>query len=201
MASVFPSSRRKPGSIDPQTSSGEMDPGFRRGDIKSMVLLGVIIGAHGIKGEVKLRSFTAYPRAIADYNPLETTDGDRLEIERLRPAKEDFIAILRGVRDRNRAEALRGAELFVPHERLPGLQVGEVYLADLIGMTVMSRGEKLGKVIATQNYGAGDLVEVKIPGRKETVLIPFAAGFVVDTDTEDATIEVDLPDGYLDEAG
>ena len=77
---------------------------------RDMVLVGAITGAHGIRGEVKLRSFTADPAAIASYSPLETAAGRKIEIAKVRPNKEGFIAILKGVTDRNAAEALRGTE-------------------------------------------------------------------------------------------
>ena len=96
-----------------------MDSGFRRSDGKEKVLVGLITGAHGIKGEVKLRSFTAEPKAIATYSPLQTAAGNAITVAKLRPQKDGFIASLKGVTDRNAAEALRGTGLFVPRERLP----------------------------------------------------------------------------------
>ena len=161
-----------------------------------LVLVGVIAGAHGIRGEVKLRSFTADPQAIATY-PLETADGRRIEVVKLRPQKDGFIAILKGVTDRNAAEALRGVELFVPRSGLPEPQDGEVYIHDLIGLSVfLVDGARLGDVVGIENYGAGDLIEVKIEGRSETVLIPFADAFVVAADAQ--KVVVDLPAGFLD---
>ncbi len=163
------------------------------------VSVGVITGAHGVRGEVKLRSFTAHPAAIANYGPLATATGERLEIVKLRPQKDGFIAVLEGVTDRDRAEALKGTELFVARERLPQPEKGEVYLRDLIGLAVVNGGARLGEVVAVQNYGAGDLLDVKVDGRKDSVLIPFAKGFVAKTDIAGGKIVVDLPDGFLDE--
>ncbi|MBC8036749.1 MAG: 16S rRNA processing protein RimM [Rhizobiales bacterium] len=163
-----------------------------------LVSVGVITGAHGVKGEVKLRSFTASPEAIATY-ALETGSGERIEIVKLRPRTDGFIAVLKNVMDRDAAEALKGTELFVPRERLAAPEAGEVYLRDLIGLDVWHGDKKLGNVLAVPNYGAGDLLEVKIEGRKDTVLIPFSERFVVSTDLEGGKIVVDLPDGFLDE--
>jgi 16S rRNA processing protein RimM len=161
------------------------------------VLVGVIVGAHGIRGEVKLKSFTADPQAIAAYSPLTTADGRALAIKKLRAQKDGFIAIFDGVTDRNAAEALKGAELFVARDRLPAPAEGEVYLHDLIGRAVQLKdGTPLGEVVGLENYGASDLVAVKIPGRKDTVLIPFADHFVVSVD--DGVLRVDLPEDYLD---
>ncbi|MCA3562697.1 MAG: 16S rRNA processing protein RimM [Aestuariivirga sp.] len=164
---------------------------------RGMVLVGAITAAHGIRGEVRLRSFTADPAAIASYSPLETASGRKIEIAKLRARKEGFIAILKGVAGRNAAEALRGTELFVPRERLPETGDGEVYVHDLIGMPVhLADGALLGEIVDVADYGAGDLIDVKVEGRNGTVLIPFADQYVLET-AEDRIV-VDLPEGYLD---
>ena len=164
---------------------------------RDMVLVGAITGAHGIRGEVKLRSFTADPAAIASYSPLETAKGTKVEIAKLRPQKDGFIAILRGVADRNAAEALRGTELFVPRERLPEPEDDEVYVHDLIGLAVhLADGSRLGEIVDVVDYGAGDLIDVRIDGRRDTVLIPFADQYVLAT--EEDRIVVDLPEGFLE---
>ena len=162
-----------------------------------MVLVGAITGAHGIRGEVKLKSFTAEPAAIASYSPLETATGQKLEIARLRAQKDGFIAILKGVTDRNAAEALKGAELFVARDRLPEPEDDEVYVHDLIGLPVrLADGTLLGEIVDVADYGAGDLIDVKVMNRKDTVLIPFASNYVLEADGE--KVVVDLPEGYLD---
>ena len=164
---------------------------------RDMVLVGAITGAHGIRGEVKLRSFTADPSAIASYSPLETATGRKIEITRVRPNKEGFIAILKGVTDRNAAEALRGTELFVPRERLPEPEDDEVYVHDLIGVPVhLADGSLLGEIVDVADYGAGDLIDVKVEGRKGTVLIPYADQDVLAAGEE--KVVVDLPEGFLD---
>lgn len=167
---------------------------------RDMVLVGAITGAHGIRGEVKLRSFTADPGAIAAYSPLETAKGAKIEIARLRPQKDGFIAILKGITDRNAAEALRGTELFVPRERLPEPEEDEVYIHDLIGLRVhLADGSLLGEIVDVADYGAGDLIDVKVEGRQDTVLIPFADAYVLEANAE--KVVVDLPEGYLDVDG
>ncbi len=164
---------------------------------RDLVLVGVITAAHGIRGEVKLKSFTADPKAIASYSPLETARGQKLEIAKLRLQKDGFIAILKGITDRNAAEALRGTELFVARDRLPVTEDDEVYIHDLIGLPVhLSDGSRLGEIVDVVDYGAGDLIDVRIEGRKDTVLIPFANSYVLGADGE--KIVVDLPEGYLD---
>ena len=167
---------------------------------RDMVLVGHISGAHGIKGEVKLKSFTADPEAIATYGPLHTAAGGRIEILRLRAQKDGFIAALKGVGDRNAAEALKSSELFVARDALPDLGEGEVYLADLVGLPVLMKdGTRLGEVIGIENYGAGDLIDVKVEGRRTSLLIPFADGYLLAVEGD--AMVVDLPEGYLDEDG
>jgi 16S rRNA processing protein RimM len=166
---------------------------------QDLVSLGLITGAHGIKGEVKLRSFTSDPAAITTYNPFETSSGKRIEIVKLRAHCDGFIAVLKGVTDRNSAETLRGTELFIPRERLPETHKGEVYLRDLVGLEAWHGNKRLGKVLATPNYGAGDLLEVNVDGRADTMLIPFSENFVISTDLAGGKIVVELPEGFLDE--
>ena len=165
---------------------------------RDLVLVGTITGAHGIRGEVKLKSFTADPQAIAAYSPLATAAGQRVEITGLRPQKDDLIAVLKGVTDRNAAEALKGTDLFVPRAALPEPEEGEVYVHDLIGLPVLlADGSRLGAITGVENYGAGDLIDVKVEGRGDTVLIPFTKGYVLEADGD--KLVVDLPEGFLEE--
>ncbi len=166
---------------------------------RDLVSVGVITGAHGIRGEVKLTSFTAQPETIAAYGPLQTQTGGKIEIVKLRPRTDGFIATLKGVADRDRAEALKGTELFVARELLPELSGDEVYLGDLIGLGVwLKDGRHLGEVVNVADYGAGPLLDIKLLDRNETVLIPFAKSFITETDLAKEKIVADLPDGYLD---
>jgi len=146
--------------------------------------------AHGVRGEVKLWSFTADPAAVAAYGPFETADGRVVEIEALRPAKEFFVARLKGVADRTAAEQLRNAELFVPRERLPAPEDSdEFYHADLIGLAVVdASGAALGSVVALHNFGAGDIIEVRRAESRDTVMLPF---------TQAAVPEIDVAGGRL----
>jgi 16S rRNA processing protein RimM len=144
------------------------------------VCLGQIGAAHGLGGEVRLRSFTSDPEAISGYGPLETEDGRIFEIEAMRPAKDHFVARLSGICDRNAAEQLTNVKLYVPRERLPEPdQADEFYHADLIGLTVLDpAGQSHGTVIAIHNFGAGDLIEVQPQSGGKTELIPFDATHV-----------------------
>lgn len=154
----------------------------------SSILIGRILGPHGIRGAVKLRSFAAVPADIATYRPLTSADGRSFEIVNLKPARDEFIADLKEVRDRTAAEALKGTDLFVGRDRLPPPKPGEIYLADLVGREVMTREQALGTVAGLQNYGAGDLLELN-SGDLIPVAFIIAAG---------ETVTVDLPEGYLD---
>jgi 16S rRNA processing protein RimM len=159
------------------------------------ICLGQIGAAHGVGGEVRLRSFTAEPAAIADYGPLQTEDGRVLRIEALRPAKDHFIARLSGVRDRDAASALASAKLYVPRERLPEPQApGEFYHADLIGLAVFDRaGAQVGTVVAIHNFGAGDLIEVQEAAGGRTQLLPFDEATVPVVDIAAGRIVVATP--------
>jgi 16S rRNA processing protein RimM len=161
------------------------------------VCLGQIGSAHGVRGEVRLRSFTADPAAIATYGPLETEDGRVFEIESLRPAKDHFVARFSGIADRNAAERLAKTKLYVPRERLPKpAEPDEFYHADLIGLAVVDRaGQILGTVIAVHNFGAGDLIEVRPEAGDKTELLPFDAATVPEVDLTAGRLVVELPAG------
>jgi len=141
------------------------------------ICLGQIGAAHGVRGEVRLYSFTADPEAIASYGPLETDDGRVFAIESMRPAKDHFVARLSGIADRDAAERLAKTKLYVPRQRLPEPEEpDEFYHADLIGLCVVDRtGEHLGIVVGVHNFGAGDLIEMKPEAGGKTELIPFDA--------------------------
>jgi 16S rRNA processing protein RimM len=162
--------------------------------LRDHIRVGVIIGAHGIRGEVKLKSFTADPKAIATYGPLVSAKGETFEITRLKLQTEDFIAALKGVSDRNRAETLKGTELFITRTQLPK---DELYLHDLIGAPIYNSDVALGTIIGFENFGAGDLIDVKIEGHEDTVLIPYNKTFIVEAKPE--KVVVNLPNGYLDD--
>ncbi len=139
------------------------------------ICLGQIGAPHGVRGEVRLRSFTADPQAITGYGPLETDDGRVIEIETLRAAKDHFVARLAGVADRDAAEQFTNLKLYVPRERLPEpTATDEFYHADLVGLAVVDpAGDRLGIVVAIHNFGAGDLIEMRPDAGGITELVPF----------------------------
>lgn len=162
------------------------------------VLLGIIREAHGLRGEVKLKSFTSVPDAIASYGPLQAGESERrLLISNLKPSGTNFIARIEGVADRETAESLKGLKLYVRRDQLPDPQPGSYYLADLEGLKVQTGdGRVLGNVVSVENYGAGDLLQVKRKDHSDTVFIPFAGASV---DLSEGLITVTVAEGLLDE--
>jgi 16S rRNA processing protein RimM len=132
--------------------------------------------AHGVRGEVKLWSFTEDPAAVATYGPLETQDGTRrVEIEALRAAKDHFVARIAGIDDRDAAEKLRNLELYVSRARLPKIEDTDTfYYADLVGLDVVTQdGAQVGTVRALHNFGAGDIIEIVPVGSGDPLMLPF----------------------------
>lgn len=123
-----------------------------------------------------MRSFTEDPLSVLSYGPLESEDGrQRFEIEDMRPAKDQFVARLSGVADRNAAERLTNLKLYVPRDRLPPVDEPDTYYyADLIGLAAVTPdGAPLGTVTAVHNFGATDLIEIKPDGGGEALMVPF----------------------------
>ena len=161
----------------------------------------MVTGAHGTRGEARLRSFATSLEAIADYGPLERSDGGApLEVVSLRPAKDGIVARFAGIGDRNAAEALKGVELSIARDRLPEPEAEEFYFADLIGLAACrADGTVLGEVTAVHNYGAGDVIEVRLADGGRTVLLPFTRDTVPEIDTAGRRMVVAPPEGLLDE--
>ena len=153
-------------------------------------------GAHGLRGELRLKSFTADPMAVSNYGPLTTEDGSAtFEIEAVRAGKGHLIVRFRGVGDRNTAERLVNVRLFVPRERLPMPAPDEFYHAYLIGLAaVTSDGTEIGTVVAIHDFGAGDILEVQPNAGGTTVMVPFTADFVPSVDIVSGRIVVAPPE-------
>ena len=150
--------------------------------------------AHGVRGAVKLWTFTEDPRAVERYGPLMTKDGARqFEIASAREAGDHLVASFKGVANRDDAEKLNGIELYVPRERLPATDDDEYYHADLIGLAaVTSSNEPLGRVIAIHNFGAGDIIEIA-PPKGATMLLPFTNAVVPTVDIAGGRVVIELP--------
>ncbi|MBN9673189.1 ribosome maturation factor RimM [Roseibium aggregatum] len=164
------------------------------------VLLAKIGAAHGIRGEVRVKPFGDDPLSFTDYGVLTTKDGKRLfEVEKARVQKTVVITKFKGIGDRNQAEELNGIELFIDRDQLPDPEEDEFYYSDLTGLKVLDRtGDKLGSIVAVQDFGAGDLLEIR-PSRGKTFYVPFTREFVPEISLEAGVVHVDLPDDYLSE--
>lgn len=165
------------------------------------VCVGAFAGAHGVRGAVKLRSFTEDPEAIARYGPLWDESGERsFEIRLEGQSGRLLLARVTGVSDRNAAEALKGVRLHVPRAALPAPEAEEFYVVDLIGLAAERAGVgEFGTVIAVHDFGAGQLLEIgTTEGR--SVMIPFTAEAVPTVDPAGGRIVVDPPAGLIGEA-
>ena len=161
--------------------------------------------AHGLSGEVRLKSYTADPLAVAGYGALVTDDGLALEFAALRPASggapDVLVARVKGVASREAAEALLHVRLFAPRARLGEPDEDEFFAADLVGLAVHDRtGAVLGTVAAVPNFGGGDLLEIRPPAGP-TALLPFTKAFVPEIDLAGRRVVVEPPDDFFAPAG
>ena len=159
------------------------------------VCLGEVVGAHGVKGLVRVRPFTEEPDAIAAYGALHDQRGRPISLEAVGRAKGVVLARIEGIADRDQAEALKGTRLYVARTDLPAIEEAETYYhADLIGLLAETAdGHALGRVTAVHDFGAGDVLEIEsapaVGGKRgESLLLPF---------TCEAVPEIDLAAGRL----
>ena len=159
----------------------------------------MIAGAHGIKGQVRLRSFTDDPESIFDYKPLTDEKGERtFSLDAVGVNKDLYIVAIKGVKDRNEAEALRGTKLFFERTKLPKVKKGQYYEADLIGLVVKDKmGKTYGKILASHDYGAGAFLEIGA-SKKDSFMLPFTDACVPSIDVDDGCALINPPDGWLD---
>ena len=150
--------------------------------------------AHGVRGAVKLWTFTEDPFAVQQYGPLLTKDGARsFEVATAREAKGHLVATLKGIATREEAERLNGLELYVAREKLPATDEDEYYHADLIGLAaVNAASEPIGRVTAIHNFGAGDIIEIA-PPNGATMLLPFTNAVVPLVDIAHGRVVIELP--------
>ena len=150
--------------------------------------------AHGVRGAVKLWTFTEDPLAVMQYGALATRDGTRkFEIATAREAKGHLVVTLKGIATREDAERLNGVELYIARDKLPTTTEDEYYHADLIGLAAVTpANEPLGRVIAVHNFGAGDIIEIG-PAHGATMLLPFTNAVVPSVDLEGGRMVIELP--------
>jgi 16S rRNA processing protein RimM len=158
--------------------------------------MGAIVDAHGVRGQVRVKSFAATPRAIASYGPLEDARGRHYRLTLKGGAGDMLIAAIDGVTNRDQAASLKGTELFVARHALPATGAGEFYHADLVGLEVrLQDGSVFGTVRAVHDFGAGDALEI---ARAEgEVMVPFTTAAVPVVDIEGGFIMLDPPIGLL----
>lgn len=167
---------------------------------RGRVLLGVVAAPHGVRGLVRIRSYTENPMAIASYGPLSDETGRKqYRVEALSTVKEAVLARIEGVADRTAAEALRGLRLYVERERLPATDEREWYEADIVGLAAVGRdGRDWGKVIAFHDFGAGRTMEISGgSASRSPVMLPFTVEAVPEVDVEGGKVVVEPPAGVL----
>jgi len=159
------------------------------------ILLGRIVGAHGLRGEILIYSFAELPESIAAYGPLSDAAGHKtFSITRAKATAKGVVARLAGVGDRTAAEELKGVELYVARDRLPAPAEDEFYHADLIGLLAVDpEGRPFGRIAAIHNFGAGDLIEIALTGSAKTELVPFTATSVPNVDVSAGRAVIVLP--------
>jgi 16S rRNA processing protein RimM len=172
------------------------------GEDAKRVCLGRAIGARGLKGEVRIKTFTEDPLAIGAYGPLQNEARTRqFEISNVKTAKDGVVARLKGISTREQADALKGVEFYVDRDRLPDVEDDfTFYFEDLIGLVAINEnGSALGQVVAVQNFGAGDLLEVRPATGGATVLVPFTREIVPDIDKEAGWLLMLAPEGIFED--
>ena len=159
------------------------------------VLLGRIVAAHGVRGDVLVKTFTDEPASISQYGALTDADGGRpLELVVRRVTAKGLIVAVRGVEDRTAAETLRGAELWVDREQLPCAEEGEFYYVDLVGLEAVDEaGATFGRIANVVNYGAGDLLEIVLLDGGKRELVPFKLEYVPEVDLAGEKVVVAWP--------
>ena len=150
--------------------------------------------AHGVRGAVKLWTFTEDPLAVLRYGTLATQDGTRqFVVTHAREAKGHLVATLKGIATRDDAERLNGIELYIARDKLPATGEDEYYHADLVGLAAVNvAGEPLGRVTAIHNFGAGDIIEIA-PARGAAMLLPFTNAVVPTVDLAGGRLVIELP--------
>ncbi|UPJ58599.1 ribosome maturation factor RimM [Bradyrhizobium sp. 192] len=162
--------------------------------MSALVCVARIGAAHGVRGAVKLWTFTEDPFAVKRYGPLLSKDGKRqFEVATAREARDHLVATFKGVTTREEAERLNGIELYVARDKLPATDDDEYYHTDLIGLAaVTTEGDALGRVLAIHNFGAGDIIEIA-PPKGATLLLPFTNAVVPEVDLASGRVVIALP--------
>ncbi len=168
---------------------------------ENLVLMAIIGGPHGIRGEVRAKPYGDEPLKLGSYGPLVDDKGRTFKVLAVRPAKNVVVMRLEGVSTREAAAALNGVSLFIDRAQLPDdlLDEDEFFQTDLVGLAVHdAEGSDYGKVLAVHNFGAGDILEIAQPG-KASVMIPFSDAAVPEVDMDARTVLVEpIAAGLID---
>ncbi|MGB8275936.1 MAG: ribosome maturation factor RimM [Alphaproteobacteria bacterium] len=171
----------------------------KRSEPRDKVCVGVIVGVHGVKGAVRVRSYTEDPLSLAAYGPLTDEGGKRFEVTVMGRAKDALIVGVKGLNDRDQALALKGTRLYVSRSALPEPEADSFYYADLVGLSVeLADGTGIGRVAAVYNFGASDVIEVTREGAPP-IDVPFTRRAVPVVDVKGGRIVIDPPEGLLEE--
>ena len=172
---------------------------MKRNNPISRVCVGRIAGAHGVQGLIRINSYTEDPMDVAAYGPVTDENGERMfELEVKRMTKTQVVARIKGVMDRNAAEALQGLRIYILREVMPPTEDDEFYCEDLVGLSAETvDGKSLGNVLSLQEFGAGEMLEI---GRRRggTMLVPFTKDIVPRVDLEARRVVIDPPPGLLE---
>ena len=159
--------------------------------MKKRVCIGKIVAAHGIRGEVKMQSFTASPSDLDKLGAVENKDADKVFCLKVMGVTSSNVRVkIKGVDDRNTAEALIGTEFYIDRAKLPELGEDEYYHFDLVGLKVclQTKNKVIGTVSGFSNFGAGEIIELKLNGQRETEMLPFTKEYVP---------EINIDGGYI----
>ncbi|NQW02312.1 MAG: ribosome maturation factor RimM [Rhodospirillales bacterium] len=167
--------------------------------LAELICVGAVTGARGIKGDIRIKSFTDDPEAIASYGPLYDKTGTKtFDLQITGQAKGQLVGRIKGTPDRNAAEKLKGLQFFVPRDVLPAPDDDEFYFSDLIGLRVEDReGKSLGTIQSVDDYGAGNVLEI-VGVVAGGLLVPFTKQTVPRVDIGKGLVVVDPPDGLFD---
>ena len=168
----------------------------------NLICIAAVIGAFGVRGELRVKSFCAEPADFTNYGPLLSEDGsESYDLRIVTTVKGGFSCRIKGVQYKDQADALKGLRLYTDRANLPSLPDDEYYHSDLVGLDVFDTGgEKLGQVTAVHDHGAGDFLEIAGKGIKNTVLLPFTLDAVPTVDLKARRIITDPPKGVFPEA-
>lgn len=164
------------------------------------ICIAEIMTAHGVRGLVKLRCHLEDPQDLSGYNPLHDEDGKPYEVTLKNPLKNDWVAEIKGITDRNDAEKMRGLKLFIDRSAMPEADDGEFYYDDLIGCkTISPQGLVIGSVISVENFGAGDLLEIRPVMSGSSYFLPIAEPYVQTIDIVAKTIVIEPAEEFMNE--